>query len=72
MAAQALALDPDDPGMLYNVACTYSQLGKLDEAISVLERAVDKGYHNKDWMEHDPDLEPIKSSPRYQALLQAM
>ena len=72
MATQALALDPDDPGLLYNVACTYSQLGKLDEAISVLERAVDKGYANKDWMEHDPDLVPIKSSPRYQALLQAM
>jgi serine/threonine protein kinase/Flp pilus assembly protein TadD len=72
MATQALTLDPDDPGLLYNVACTYSVLGKLDGALSVLERALDKGYANKEWMENDPDLEPIRSSPRYQALLQVL
>jgi hypothetical protein len=33
---------------------------------------VDKGYAHKEWMQHDPDLEAIRSSPRYQALLQVM
>jgi serine/threonine protein kinase/Tfp pilus assembly protein PilF len=72
MAAQALAVDPDDAGLLYNVACTYASLGQLEDAMDVLERAVDKGYAHKEWMEHDPDLEPIRSSPRYQALLQVL
>jgi TolB-like protein/Flp pilus assembly protein TadD len=69
---RATAVDPDDAGVLYNIACAYSSLGKPDEAIAALERAVDKGYAHKGWMENDPDLAPIRNSPRYQALLQVM
>jgi serine/threonine protein kinase/Tfp pilus assembly protein PilF len=69
---RALAVDPDDPGILYNIACAYASLEKPEDAISALERAVDKGYAHKEWMENDPDLEPIRSLPRYQALLQVM
>ncbi len=69
---RALAVDPDDPGILYNIACSYGCLGKPDDAIEALERAVDKGYAHKEWMENDPDLESIRTSPRYQALLQVM
>jgi len=71
-AGRALAVDPDDPGILYNIACTYASLGKPEDAISALEGAVDKGYAHKEWMENDPELEPIRNSPRYQALLQVM
>jgi serine/threonine protein kinase/Tfp pilus assembly protein PilF len=69
---RAVAMDPDDAGILYNIACAYSSLGKPDESIAALERAVDKGYAHKEWMENDPDLEPIRNTPRYQALLQVM
>jgi serine/threonine protein kinase/Tfp pilus assembly protein PilF len=69
---RAVAVDPDDAGVLYNIACAYSSLGKPEESIAALERAVDKGYAHKEWMENDPDLDPIRSSPRYQALLQVM
>jgi serine/threonine protein kinase/Tfp pilus assembly protein PilF len=69
---RALAVDPDDPGILYNIACAYASLGKPEDAISALERAVDKGYAHKEWMDNDPDFEPIRNSPRYQALLQVM
>ncbi|HUF66564.1 MAG TPA: protein kinase [Gemmatimonadaceae bacterium] len=69
---RAVAVDPDDAGVLYNIACAYASLGKLDDSIAILERAVDKGYAHKEWMEHDPDLEAIRSSPRYQSLLQVM
>ena len=69
---RAVAVDPDDAGVLYNIACAYSSLGRPDESIAILERAVDKGYSHREWMENDPDLEPIRNSPRYQALLQVM
>jgi serine/threonine protein kinase/Flp pilus assembly protein TadD len=69
---RAVAVDPDDAGVLYNIACAYASLGKLDESITTLERAVDKGYAHRGWMENDPDLEAIRSSPRYQSLLQVM
>jgi serine/threonine protein kinase/Tfp pilus assembly protein PilF len=69
---RALAVDPDDAGVLYNIACAYASLGKPEESVAALERAVDAGYAHKDWMEHDPDLDSIRQSPRYQAILQVM
>jgi serine/threonine protein kinase/Flp pilus assembly protein TadD len=72
LANQALAIDPDEPALLYNVACTFSQIGKLDDAIEVLERSVDKGMGHKEWIENDPDLAPLRGTPRYEAILQAM
>jgi serine/threonine protein kinase/Flp pilus assembly protein TadD len=71
-AERAMAADPEDPMLLYNVACTYSQLGRLDESLGALERAVDKGYGDKAWLEHDSDLEPLRSMPRYQSIIQTM
>jgi serine/threonine protein kinase/Flp pilus assembly protein TadD len=72
MASQALKIDPEDPALLYNVACTFSQIGKLEDAIEVLERAVDKGFGQKEWIEHDPDFAAIRGTPRYEAILEAM
>jgi serine/threonine protein kinase/Flp pilus assembly protein TadD len=69
---RALEVDPDDPGIFYNIACSYANLDKPEDALSALERAVEKGYARKDWMDNDPDLEPIRNSPRYKALLQVM
>ena len=71
-AERALTIDPDDPMLLYNVACTYAQLDKREDALACLERAVDKGFGHKEWIEHDPDLNTIRDMPRFQAIAQAM
>ena len=71
-AERSLAIDPEDPMLLYNVACTYSSLGMLEQAISCLERAVDKGFGHREWIDNDPDLKAIRSSPRYQAIVDAI
>jgi serine/threonine protein kinase/Flp pilus assembly protein TadD len=71
-ARKSVAIDPDDPMLLYNVACTYSVLGQTEEALNALEHAVDKGYGHKDWVEHDPDFDPIRETPRFKAILEAM
>jgi hypothetical protein len=33
---------------------------------------VSKGWGDKAWLEHDSDLDSIRSEPRYLALLKAM
>jgi tetratricopeptide (TPR) repeat protein len=71
-AERSLAIDPDDPMLLYNVACTYAALKKYDDAINCLERAVDKGFGHKEWIDHDPDLNPLRDNLRFQALSEAM
>jgi len=66
---RALAVDPEDPGVLYNVACIHSKVGNAEQAIDCLERAVKNGFAQKGWIEHDADLDSLRSNPRFQALL---
>jgi hypothetical protein len=38
-----LAIDSEGPAVLSNVACNYSQLGRIDESMGCLERALALG-----------------------------
>ena len=71
-AERSLVIDPDDAMLLYNVCCTYTLLGRNDEAIGCLERAVDKGFGHREWIDHDPDLEPLRGNPRFQSIMRGM
>ncbi|HEX6575823.1 MAG TPA: protein kinase, partial [Gemmatimonadaceae bacterium] len=73
LASRSLAIDPDDPMLLYNVACSYLKFDDMhEEAMSVLERAIDKGFGHKEWIDHDPDLDSLRDHPRFKALSQAI
>ncbi|MBA3342208.1 MAG: protein kinase [Gemmatimonadaceae bacterium] len=71
-AKRSLVIDPEDPQLLYNVACVYAIEGMKEDAITCLERAIDKGYGHRDWIEHDSDLNSLRSDRRFQALLERM
>ena len=68
-AERALAVDPNDAGVLYNVACAFGVQGNADRAIELLERAVENGFGHREWIEHDPDLNALHDRPRFKALL---
>jgi serine/threonine protein kinase/Flp pilus assembly protein TadD len=66
---RATAIDPDDSGVLYNVACTYAMLGQKEEALTCLEKAVQNGFGHKEWLENDSDLDAVRMDPRFATLL---
>ncbi len=69
--ARALAIDPDDNLARYNAACTYSQLGKIDRAIELLEICLPHfGSDMKLWFMKDSDLDPVRNHPQFQKLLE--
>ena len=68
-ARQALELDPNEPMVLYNVACIQSLAGRIEDAIDSLERAVRSGLNQKNWLEHDSNLDALRHHPRYQTLI---
>ncbi len=68
-ADRALAAEPEEPMVLYNVACAYSQLGEFDKAIDCLDESITFGIGQKEWFEHDSDLDPLRDNPRFQQLL---
>jgi hypothetical protein len=55
--------------VLYNVACIYSMAGEAEAAVECLERAVRAGLTQRGWLEHDSNLNAIRSDPRVQALI---
>jgi serine/threonine protein kinase/Flp pilus assembly protein TadD len=71
-ARRARRIDPDDPMLLYNLGCIHSLAGDIEEAIDCLERAAEGGLRQKGWYENDGDLDPLRSHPRFQALLERL
>ncbi|MBA5802475.1 adenylate/guanylate cyclase domain-containing protein [Rhizobium changzhiense] len=71
-AARAIAIDPDDIVAQYNLACVYSVLGDVDQAIDLLEKLLPNSsvYHIK-WFDNDSDLDNIRDDPRFRKLLTA-
>ena len=69
---RAIAVDPEDAGVLYNIACNYALAGSSDEAITHLEKALQNGFGQREWLENDSALDPIRGDPRFQVLLRKM
>ena len=69
---QALELEPKNSVAHYNVACTYSEMEKIDEAIAALEQAVECGYDDVEWMEKDEDLDNLRDDPRYKDIVRKL
>jgi len=73
-ARLAASLDPTNPMLLYNMACFFSIAGEIEDAIGYLRRAFD-GFASesdatmKEWATADPDLDSIRSDPRFDEIL---
>ena len=61
-------LEPQNPLVFYNLACSLSLAGKLDEAAQAVESALDLGYRDFKWMARDPDLKALRKHPHYARL----
>ncbi len=70
-AFTALArLQPDNPEVLYNIACLYARQNRTDEAISWLQKAVDKGFSDWSLLKSDRDLQAVRETPFYRELME--
>jgi serine/threonine protein kinase/Flp pilus assembly protein TadD len=68
-ARRALAIDPEETSILYNVACVYALLGKTEDALACLGKVMEHGTFFKNWAAKDSDLDSLRSDPRFHALL---
>ena len=61
-------LRPEDPTMLYNLACSYSLTKRYERAVGALNRAIEQGYRDFKWLARDPDLKPLRKHPIYRSI----
>jgi tetratricopeptide (TPR) repeat protein len=61
-------LEPGNPLVFYNLACSYSLSGEIDQAANALEKALQLGYRDFDWLAKDPDLKPLRGHAAFDDL----
>jgi len=60
----ALALSPDDPGILGDIATAFEYLGDRRQAIQYAQRAIQKGYPFEQFA-NDPDMQSLILDPNF-------
>ena len=61
-------LEPENPLVFYNLACSYSLSSDFAQAVSALEKALQLGYRDFDWLAKDPDLKPLRANTAFEDL----
>jgi tetratricopeptide (TPR) repeat protein len=59
------AESPEDPGVLYNLACAESMSGKGDRAVEHLARAIELDASFRDLAKKDSDFDAIRGDPGF-------
>jgi len=65
---QLSQLEPRNPLVFYNLACSYSLSGQVDRAVAALEKALSLGYRDFKWLAKDPDLRSLRKHPLYRTI----
>jgi len=61
-------LEPRNPVVFYNLACSYSLTDQFDRAAMALEKALKLGYRDFAWLAKDPDLKKLRQQPVYREI----
>ena len=61
-----------DTKALFFLAMNYSEMGRKDEALTILEKCLEMREERMNWIKDEPRLLNIKDEARFQAMLQKM
>jgi serine/threonine protein kinase/Tfp pilus assembly protein PilF len=64
----AAALRPNEATVLYNLACVFCMLGRIEDSITSLKRAWEGGFKDPAWARRDPDLSSLHGHPEFELL----
>jgi len=69
MDRRLVRLMPASSTAHYNLACSLALKKRKAEALSSLQRAIELGYQDVDWLMQDPDLDVLKNHPAFKTLI---
>lgn len=65
-----IAQDAKNAGYYYDAACLYARMNEKQQALESLETAFEKGYHRFYHIDIDDDIDNIRNTPEFKALMQ--
>jgi tetratricopeptide (TPR) repeat protein len=69
LVQQVLAREPDDVLSLFNAACFEARLGRTDDALEHLRRAIELNERAIEQARGDEDFDSIRDDPRFKKLV---
>ena len=63
------SLRPNDATVHYNLACSYALTGQTGDALATLERAMELGYRDVEFLMHDQDLVSLHDEEEFARLI---
>ena len=66
---RAGTLRPDSWLPAYNLACIEARAGRLEAGLAHLDQAIDRGLRRRQQFVADPDLVPLRVSPRWASIV---
>jgi len=66
---KAIELEPDMIWGYYCLGCWHALEGKKTKAFEFLQKAIEKGFTKREWMEADKDLESLRGDAHYRKLV---
>src|SRR6185295_17321119 len=73
---RAIAIDPGDPTLKYNLACAYIALARPELALEWLQKIAAESADSRrwlgEWMSHDSGIDALRDHPRFNSLMQAL
>lgn len=67
---RVIAMEPRHAIAWYCLACSHAQAGKKEQALEAWSTAVAHGFADAAHAQHDTDLDPIRSEPTFQQVLE--
>jgi len=61
-------LQPANPLVFYNLACSYSLTDEVELAAASLRKAIALGYRDFNWLAKDPDLVTLRKHPLFRGI----
>lgn len=72
MDRKLVRLQPENANAHYNLACSLALKRRNREALQALNKAVELGYNDSEWLLQDPDLENLKRYSDFEKLVGAI
>jgi len=70
LLVKQIEIEPKDFVPRYNLACAHAQLGRIDEAVGALQRAIELGFTDRRQLLTDSHLDPIRNTEFFASLLE--
>lgn len=72
MDEMIVKLKPNDPTAYYNLACSLALKGQTTKSLASLEKSIELGYDDLEWLLQDDDITSLHSHAKFKKIVKLL